>query len=71
MTVDVVVTDKKGQPISGLTKSDFQVIEEDAAQTITSFEAVQLPATASEKPAPRPRVSRTTSTANRTPGGPS
>ncbi len=57
VTVDVVVTDKKGQPIAGLTKSDFQVLEENAPQAITSFEAVQLPATASEKPAPRPRVS--------------
>jgi VWFA-related protein len=57
VTVDVVVTDKKGQPITGLSKSDFQVVEEDAPQTITSFEAVQLPATASEKAAPRPRVS--------------
>jgi VWFA-related protein len=57
VTVDVVVTDKKGQPVTGLTRSDFQVVEEDAAQNITSFEAVQLPATASEKPAPRPRVS--------------
>jgi len=57
VTVDVVVTDKKGDPVSGLTRNDFQVLEEDAPQTITSFEAVQLPATASEKPAPRPRVS--------------
>jgi VWFA-related protein len=57
VTVDVVVTDKKGTPVTGLTKDDFQVVEEDAPQTITSFEAVQLPATASEKPAPRPRVS--------------
>jgi VWFA-related protein len=57
VTVDVVVTDKKGQPITGLTKSDFVVTEDAGAQTITDFEAVQLPATASEKPAPRPRVS--------------
>ena len=57
VTVDVVVTDKKGQPVTGLTKSDFQVTEDDDAQPITDFEAVQLPAQASEKPAPRPRVS--------------
>ena len=57
VTVDVVVTDKKGQPITGLTQSDFVVTEDDDRQTITDFEAVQLPATASEKPAPRPRVS--------------
>jgi VWFA-related protein len=57
VTVDVVVTDKKGLPVTGLTKSDFQVTEDDDTQTITDFEAVQLPAVASEKPAPRPRVS--------------
>ncbi len=57
VTVDVVVTDKKGLPVTGLTKSDFQVTEDDDLQTITDFEAVQLPAVASEKPAPRPRVS--------------
>jgi VWFA-related protein len=57
VTVDVVVTDKKGQTVTGLTKDDFQIVEEDAPQNITSFEAVQLPATASEKPAPRPHVS--------------
>jgi VWFA-related protein len=57
VTVDVVVTDKKGVPITGLTKSDFVVTEDDDAQSITDFEAVQLPAVASEKPAPRPRVS--------------
>ena len=57
VTVDVVVTDKKGQSITGLTKSDFQVTEDDDPQAITDFEAVQLPAVASEKPAPRPRVS--------------
>jgi VWFA-related protein len=57
VTVDVVVTDKKGQAITGLTKKDFVVTEEDAPQPITDFEAVQLPATTSEKPAPRPRIS--------------
>ena len=57
VTVDVVVTDKKGQSVTGLTKNDFVVTEDSDAQTITDFEAVQLPAVASEKPAPRPRVS--------------
>src|SRR5450432_4171756 len=57
VTVDAVVTDKKGVPVLGLTKDDFQVVEEDAPQAITSFEAVELPAVASEKPAPRPPIS--------------
>jgi VWFA-related protein len=57
VTVDVVVTDKKGAPITGLKKEDFVVTEEDAPQNITSFEAVELPATASAVTPERPRVS--------------
>jgi Ca-activated chloride channel family protein len=33
----VVVTDKQGTPISGLTKEDFQVVEEGTNQTISFF----------------------------------
>jgi VWFA-related protein len=66
VTVDVVVTDKKGNPITDLTRDDVVVTEDGAPQTLTSFEAVQLPATASEKPPPRPRVSSNDSPANRT-----
>jgi VWFA-related protein len=57
VTVDVVVTDKKGAPVTGLKKEDFVVTEEDAPQTITSFEAVELPAVASAVTPTRPRVS--------------
>ncbi len=57
VTVDVVVTDKKGAPITGLKKEDFVVTEEDAPQNITSFEAVELPATASVVTPTRARVS--------------
>src|SRR6266513_2107856 len=57
VTVDVVVTDKKGVPITGLKKEDFVVTEEDAPQAITSFDAVELPATASAVTPTRPRVS--------------
>ena len=57
MTVDVVVTDKKGTPITGLGKQDFVLSEDGNAQPIASFEAVQVPATASAVPAERPRVS--------------
>lgn len=35
--VNVVVTDKKGNPIQGLTQDAFKVTENDVAQTITSF----------------------------------
>ena len=57
VTVDVVVTDKKGVPVTGLRKEDFALAEDGDAQGIVSFEAVQVPATASAKPAERPRVS--------------
>jgi VWFA-related protein len=36
--VDIVVTDHHGNPISGLTKTDFQVLEEGKPQTIASLE---------------------------------
>ncbi len=36
--LDVVVADNKGEPISGLRESDFQVFEDGKLQTITSFE---------------------------------
>jgi len=36
--VDVVVTNDKGDPITGLEKKDFEVLEEGKAQTIANFE---------------------------------
>jgi len=57
VTVDVVVTDKKGDPVTGLTASDFAVEEEGVSQVVSSFEAVELPPAASEAPPPRPPVS--------------
>jgi VWFA-related protein len=36
--VDVVVTNVKGEAIPGLSKNDFQIIEDGAPQTISSFE---------------------------------
>jgi VWFA-related protein len=35
--LDVVVTDKKGNPVRGLTKEDFVVVEDGAPQEITNF----------------------------------
>ncbi len=43
VTVDVAVVDKKGQSVRGLTRDDFVVTENDAPQTLTSFEAVVVP----------------------------
>ena len=38
--VDVVVTDRQGHPIRGLTKDDFEVYENKKRQPITNFYAV-------------------------------
>jgi VWFA-related protein len=57
VTVDVVVTDKTGRPVPGLTVEDFTVEEEGLPQTVSSFEAVELPSVPSPAPPPRPRVS--------------
>src|SRR6186713_2126883 len=46
--VDVVVVDKKGQPVPGLTRDDFVVEEDGRPQTIVSFEAVRLEAEPAE-----------------------
>src|ERR1700691_3040094 len=36
--VDVVVTDKKGNPVRGLTKDDFVVKEDSTPQTVLTFD---------------------------------
>lgn len=40
ISLDVVVTPKSGQPVSGLRQQDFTVLDNKAPQTITSFQAV-------------------------------
>jgi VWFA-related protein len=42
VSVDVVVLDKDGQPVPGLTAADFTVREDGAPQSIASFEAVRF-----------------------------
>jgi VWFA-related protein len=56
--VDVVVTDKKGTPIKGLTKDSMTVLEDGTAQQVVSFDAIELPdqPTTASSVAP-PRVS--------------
>ena len=41
--VDLVVTDKKGNPIPGISEDDLVVLEDDVPQSTASFEAVALP----------------------------
>jgi VWFA-related protein len=38
--IDIVVTDKQGNPVKGLTKDDFVITEDKAPQTVLSFESV-------------------------------
>ncbi len=46
VTVDVLVLDRDGKPVPGLTRADFVVKEDGRPQTVTAFEAVEavLPA---------------------------
>ncbi len=44
VTVDVVVLDRKGEPLQGLTRTDFTVLEDGKPQQIREFQSVELPA---------------------------
>jgi VWFA-related protein len=51
VVLDVIVTNKKGEVVTGLTKDDFQVYEDKVPQTIRYFEApVPHPVTAAAIP---------------------
>jgi VWFA-related protein len=41
--VSAIVTDADGRPVTGLTKDDFEIIENGAPQPITTFSAVDIP----------------------------
>jgi VWFA-related protein len=56
VTVDVVVLDRQGRPVDGLTRGDFTVKENGRQQTIAAFEAVSLEESAAT-PTGRQRVS--------------
>ncbi len=60
VVVDLVVTDKKGNPVPGITRDDLIIEEDDVAQSVVSFEAVQLPDEPSAEPPPPPRISLNT-----------
>jgi VWFA-related protein len=62
VTVDAVVTDKKGNPIEGLGRDSFQVFEDGKPQAIASFEAVVLPPAPPSTP-PKPRAISTNQSA--------
>jgi len=58
--VDLVVTDKKDNPVPGISRDDLVIEEDGVPQEIVSFEAVELPDTPAEEPPPLPVVSRNT-----------
>lgn len=41
--VDVIATDKNGQPVTDLTASDFEVIQNGVSQKIADFQYVSIP----------------------------
>jgi VWFA-related protein len=50
VTLDVVVVDKQGRPVRGLTAADFIVLEEGQPQVVVAFEAVDLAAGSLARP---------------------
>jgi VWFA-related protein len=41
VNVDVTVTDRRGQPVPGLTRNDFEILEDGKLQPISNFYAVE------------------------------
>jgi len=72
VTVDVVVTDKAGNPVTGLVREDFTVLDEGAPQALLNFDVVtppdegDEPQTSTAARAEPPRIA--TNTAPRLPG---
>jgi VWFA-related protein len=58
VTVDVVVTDRDGRPVGGLTREDFILEDEGKVQQILEFEAVDVSAPAETEPVAPPRALR-------------
>ena len=68
VTLDAVVLDGKGRPVSGLAREDFVVTEDGRPQEIATFEAVEVKAALAAPPAD-PDVS-TAIVTNGSPSGP-
>jgi VWFA-related protein len=69
VTVDVVVTDKKGVPVLGLTRDDFTVSEDARPQEVVAFDAVHRPgAGEAQEPAPPPGLALRVSSNRTAPG---
>ncbi len=44
--VDVIATDKQGNPVTDLTQDDFEIIEDNTKQSIETFRLVKIDLTA-------------------------
>src|SRR5260221_306310 len=60
VTVDVVVADKTGIPITGLRQEELEVYENGVRQAIVSFDGVEVPAAPTAEPARPTRISTNT-----------
>ena len=47
VTIDVVATDADGRPVKNLVAADFEIFEDDAAQTIQAFQFIDTTSVAS------------------------
>jgi len=54
--VTAIVTDERGEPVSGLTEADFEIFENGTMQPITTFSAVDAPVERSERAIGEPDV---------------
>jgi len=52
--VDAIVTDARGDIVRGLTKDDFEVLEDGKPQTVSAFSLVDIPVRRAERPLYRP-----------------
>jgi VWFA-related protein len=57
VVVDLVVTDKKGNPVKGFTRDDLIITEDGKPESIVSFEAIELPEEPAPMAPPPPKVS--------------
>ncbi|HZP47221.1 MAG TPA: VWA domain-containing protein [Vicinamibacterales bacterium] len=57
--VDVIVSDKTGQPVSDLTQGDFEVLEDGKPQTIDNFKLIKLDGGSAESAKEAPKQIRT------------
>ena len=64
--VDLVVMDKKGNPVTDLAQGDLTVTEDGTPQVITSFERVELQPAPADAKVEKPRVSTNLRPENRT-----